>query len=136
MFAYIIAALILATVITSMVFVIIGKIEHKRRHININWVVLMISIILGCALVMVIAYHRDNDLTQQDIQQSYDEGYNQGYEKGSSEKRNPTNEEMEQWFSTTQEVLVGTNNGGDVAVHIIDHNGEEWVLYADSIQTK
>ena len=132
--SYIISAVVLAIVFSSVVFVLIGKIEHKGRKINLNWLILMMLIATISILTMVLIYHGQNDLTQQDIQQSYDKGYEAGV--ASEHHTIPNNEEMENWFSSTQKVVVGTSEGGDIAVHIIDGNGEEWVLYADSTQTK
>ena len=128
--SYTISAVVLASVLASISFVLIGKIEHKERRININWILLMLVIALGCILTMVLIYHGQNDLTQQDIQKSYDKGYEDG--KSSATHTFPTNKEMEEWFSSTKEVVVGENEDGDKAVHIIDGNGEEWVLFADS----
>ena len=128
--SYIVASIILAVVLASILFVFIGKIEHKGRQINLNWLILMVAIVLGCILTMVLIYHGQNDPTQQDIQKSYDKGYEDG--KSSATHTFPTNKEMEEWFSSTKEVVVGENEGGDKAVHIIDGNGEEWVLFADS----
>lgn len=128
--SYIISAVILAIVLTSIAFVLIGKIEHKSRKLNLNWFLLMMLIAISCILTMVIIYHGQHDLTASDIQTSYDNGYEDGV--AATTHTYPTNEEMENWFSSTQEVVVGTNEGGDTAVHIIDGNGEEWVLFADS----
>lgn len=139
-FAYIIAAIILATILTSFVFVFIGRIEHKNRKLNINWFLLMIIIALTTILAMVLIYHSENDISENDLRVAYDEGYEQGHEEGwddgYAETRQPTNEEMETWFASTKEVLVGTNEGGDMAVHIINSNGEEWVLFADDVIKK
>ena len=128
--SYIISAVVLAIVLTSVVFVLIGKIEHKQRKINLNWLILMMLIATISILTMVVVYHGQHDLTAEDIQHSYDNGYEDGV--ASASHTYPTNNEMEEWFSSTQEVVVGTNEGGDTAVHIIDGNGEEWVLFADS----
>ncbi len=128
--SYIISAVVLAIVLTSIAFVLIEKIEHKSRKLNLNWFLLMMLIAISCVLTMVIIYHGQNDLTAEDIQIAYDKGYEDG--KSSASHTIPSNEEMEEWFSSTQEVVVGTNEGGDTAVHIIDGNGEEWVLFADS----
>ena len=129
MFTYIVCAIIIASILSFVVFVVIGSIEHKK-HININWLLLMATIVLSCSLVMVIIYHSQHDLTAEDVQTSYNQGYEDG--KAAEHHTYPTNSEMEEWFSSTQEVVVGTNEGGDTAVHIIDRNGEEWVLFADS----
>lgn len=128
--SYIISAVVLASVIASVAFVLIGKIEHKSRKLNINWFLLMITIALSCILTMVLIYHGQNDLTLEDTKEAYDNGYEAGV--ASEHHTIPSNEEMENWFSSTQKVVVGTNEGGDTAVHIIDGNGEEWVLFADS----
>lgn len=127
--SYIISAVVLAIVLTSIAFVLIGKIEHKSRKLNLNWFLLMMLIAISCVLTMVIIYHGQHDLTASDIQTSYDNGYEDGV--AATTHTYPTNEEMEQWFSSTQKVVVGTNEGGDKAVHIIDQKGDEWVLYAD-----
>lgn len=131
---YIVLAVIIAIVVTTVAFVIIGKVEHPTRHININWVLMMTTIVLSCTLVMVLIYHSEND--KKVAQTFYNNGYEIGHNDGLAENRQPTNEEMEEWFSSTKEVIVASNEGGDLGVHIIDSNGDEWVLYADSITTK
>lgn len=130
---YVILGVVIAVVFATIVAVVINGIDNNKR-INFNWLVMMTAIILACTLCMVLIYHNQHDLTSADIQQSYDQGYEDGV--ASASHTIPNNDEMEEWFSSTQEVIVGENEGGDTAVHIIDHNGDEWVLYADSTQTK
>lgn len=130
MFIYVISTIIFAIVLASIVIVAINGIDRNKR-INLNWLVLMVAIALGCALIMVVIYHNQHDLTAEDIQTSYNQGYEDG--KVAEHHTYPTNSEMEEWFSSTQEVVVGTN-GSDYAVHIIDGQGEEWVLYADVVE--
>lgn len=128
---YIILAVIIGLVVASTTFVVVGAIE-KKKHINVNWLLLMTAVILACSLAMVLIYHSEND--KEVAQTSYDKGYEDG--KSSATHTYPSNDEIEEWFSSTKEVIVGKNEGGDTAVHIVDGNGEEWVLYADSPQTK
>ena len=130
---YIVFAIIVAIVITSVIFVIIGKVEHKHRHLNINWLVMMTAIILACTLAMVLIYHNQHDITSEDVQSAYNQGVEDG--KTSEHHDYPSNEEVENWFSKTEKVIVGTN-GEDSAVHIIDGQGEEWVLYVDETINK
>ena len=130
---YIVFAIIVAIVITSVIFVIIGKVEHKHRHLNINWLVMMTAIILACTLAMVLIYHNQHDITSEDVQSAYEQGVEDG--KTSEHHDYPSNEEVENWFSKTEKVIVGTN-GEDSAVHIIDGQGEEWVLYVDETINK
>lgn len=127
---YIILAVIIGLVVASTTFVVVGAIE-KKKHINANWLLLMTAVILACSLAMVLIYHSEND---KEIAQT---SYNNGYEDGVAAEHHdyPSNEEVENWFSKTEKVIVGTN-GEDSAVHIIDGQGEEWVLYVDETINK
>lgn len=128
---YIILAIVIASIIAFSAFVIIGAIE-KHRHVNVNWVLLMVTIILGCSLAMVVIYHSENDLTLEDTK----EAYNNGFEAGASSTQHtyPSNEEVEEWMSSTQEVIVSTHkDGSDPTIHIIDQQGDEWILIADEV---
>ena len=129
---YVIAAIVLAIIFSSVVFVIIHKIEHKNRRLNLNWFLLMALIALSCVLCMVVIYHAENDLTLADTQQAY----NNGFEAGASSTQHtyPTNEEVEEWMSSTQEVIISTHkDGSDPTIHIIDQQGDEWILIADEV---
>ena len=131
--SYIVASVVLAIVLTSIAFVLVGKIEHKNRHLNLNWFLLMVLIAISCVLTMVIIYHGQHDITSEDVQSAYEQGVEDG--KTSEHHDYPSNEEVENWFSKTEKVIVGTN-GEDSAVHIIDGQGEEWVLYVDETINK
>lgn len=129
---YVIAAIVLAIIFSSIVFVIIHKIEHKNRRLNLNWFFLMTTIALSCVLCMVLIYHNENDLTLADTKEAYDNGYEAGI--ASASHTLPSNEEVENWMSSTQEVIISTHkDGSDPVIHIIDSNGEEWVLIADEV---
>ena len=129
---YVIAAIILAIIFSSVVFVIIHKIEHKNRHLNLNWFLLMALIALGCVLCMVLVYHAENDLTLEDTKEAYDNGFSAGVE--STQHTYPSNEEVEEWMSSTQEVIISTHkDGSDPTIHIIDQQGDEWILIADEV---
>lgn len=130
--SYIISAVVLAIVLASIVFVFIGKIEHKGRKINLNWFFLMTTIALSCVLCMVLIYHTENDLTSTDIQNAYKQGVEDG--KTSTTHTYPSNEEVEEWMTSTQKVIISTHeDGSDPVIHIVDSNGEEWVLIADEV---
>lgn len=128
---YIILAVVIASIIAFSTFVVIGSIE-KHKHININWVLLMLVVILSCSLAMVVIYHSENDLTLEDTKEAYDNGYEAGV--ASEHHTYPSNEEVEEWMSSTQEVIVSTHkDGSDPTIHIIDGNGDEWILIADEV---
>lgn len=134
MFTYIICAIIVSIILTSIAFVIIGKVEHPTRHINLNWAIFMITIILACVLTMVVIYHNQHDITPADMQASYEQGVEDG--KSSATHTYPSNEEVEEWMSSTQEVVISTHeDGSDPTIHIIDKGGDEWILIADAIET-
>lgn len=126
---YVILGVVIASIVASIAFVVIGAIE-KHRHVNVNWVLLMVAIILGCSLAMVAIYHSENDLTLEDTKEAYDNGFSAGVE--STQHTYPSNEEVEEWMSSTQEVIVSTHkDGSDPTIHIIDQQGDEWILIAD-----
>ena len=131
--SYIVASVILASVFASIVFVFIGKIEHRNRKLNLNWFLLMMLIATISILTMVLIYHGQHDITSEAVQNTYEQGVEDG--KASEHHDYPSNEEVENWFSKTEKVIVGTN-GEDSAVHIIDGQGEEWVLYVDETINK
>lgn len=130
--SYIVASIIFAIVLASIAFVLIGKIEHKNRRLNINWILLMLVIALSCVLTMVLIYHNQHDLTSADIQASYNQGVEDG--KTSEHHDYPSNEEVENWMASTQKVVIGTHkDGSDPTIHIIDQQGDEWILIADEV---
>ena len=130
--SYIVVSVVLASIVASVAFVLIGKIEHKSRKLNINWFLLMITIALSCILTMVLIYHGQNDLTLEDTKEAYDNGYEDGV--ATTTHTYPSNEEVEEWMASTQEVIISTHkDGSDPAIHIIDKNGDEWVLIADEV---
>ena len=130
--SYVVASVVLASIVASVVFVLIGKIEHKSRKLNINWFLLMALIAISCVLCMVVIYHSENDLTLEDTKEAYDNGYEAGV--ASEHHTYPSNEEVEEWMSSTQEVIVSTHkDGSDPTIHIIDQQGDEWILIADEV---
>lgn len=128
---YVVLAVIIGVIVATTTFVVVGAIE-KKKHINVNWVVLMTAIVLACSLAMVLIYHHQNDLTIADTKEAYDNGFFAGVE--STQHTYPSNEEVEEWMASTKEVIISTHkDGSDPAIHIIDSNGEEWVLIADEV---
>lgn len=128
---YVVLAVVIGVIVATTTFVVVGAIE-KKKHINVNWVVLMTAIVLACSLAMVLIYHHQNDLTIADTKEAYDNGFSAGVE--STQHTYPSNEEIEEWMASTKEVVISTHkDGSDPAIHIIDSNGEEWVLIADEV---
>lgn len=130
--SYVVASIILAVVLASVVFVLIGRVEHKGRKINLNWLILMMLIATISILTMVLIYHGQHDITSEAVQNAYEQGVEDG--KTSEHHTYPSNEEVEEWMSSTQEVIVSAHkDGSDPTIHIIDQQGDEWILIADEV---
>ena len=109
------------------VFINIEAIAHKKsmnpRAMFIIMAILAISII---TLICNIDYNKSTPAevyTEEDLTGAY----NTGYDKGVEEAYTTT----EDWFSNLQSVTVGEDNS---TIHLIDGNGEEWVLVSDDYQ--
>lgn len=109
------------------VIINIEAIAHRKsmnpRAMFIIMAILAISII---TLICNIDYNKSTPAevyTEEDLTGAY----NTGYDKGVEEAYTTT----EDWFSNLQSVTVGEDNS---TIHLIDGNGEEWVLVSDDYQ--
>lgn len=109
------------------VIINIEAIAHRKsmnpRAMFIIMAILAISIII---LICNIDYNKSTPAevyTEEDLTGAY----NTGYDKGVEEAYTTT----EDWFSNLQSVTVGEDNS---TIHLIDGNGEEWVLVSDDYQ--
>lgn len=109
------------------VIINIEAIAHKKsmnpRAMFIIMAILAISVVV---LICNIDYSKSTPAevyTEEDLTGSY----NAGYDKGIEEAYTTT----EDWFSNLQSVTIGEDNS---TIHLIDGNGEEWVLVSDDYQ--
>ena len=109
------------------VIINIEAIAHKKsmnpRAMFIIMAILAISVVV---LICNIDYSKSTPAevyTEEDLTGSY----NTGYDKGIEEAYTTT----EDWFSNLQSVTIGEDNS---TIHLIDGNGEEWVLVSDDYQ--
>ena len=109
------------------VIINIEAIVHKKsmnpRAMFIIMAILAISVVV---LICNIDYSKSipaAGYTEEDLTGSY----NAGYDKGVEEAYTTT----EDWFSNLQSVTIGEDNS---TIHLIDGNGEEWVLVSDDYQ--
>lgn len=105
----------------------IEAIAHKKsmnpRAMFIIMAILAISVI---TLICNIDYSKSvpaEVYTEEDLTGSY----NAGYDKGVNEAYATT----EDWFNNLQNVTISEDNS---TIHLIDSNGEEWVLVSDDYQ--
>lgn len=102
---------------------IITKKSMNPRAMFIIMAILAISVVV---LICNIDYSKSTPAevyTEEDLTGSY----NAGYDKGVEEAYTTT----EDWFSNLQSVTIGEDNS---TIHLIDGNGEEWVLVSDDYQ--
>lgn len=109
------------------VIINIEAIVHKKsmnpRAMFIIMAILAISVI---TLICNIDYSKSvpaEIFTNEDVTGAY----NTGYDKGVEEAYTTT----EDWFSNLQNVTISED---DTTIHLIDGNGEEWVLVSDDYQ--
>lgn len=109
------------------VIINIEAIAHKKsmnpRAMFIIMAILAISVI---TLICNIDYSKSipaEVYTNEDLTGSYNAGYDKGYEEAYAT--------TEDWFANLQSVIIGTD---DTTIHLVDSNGEEWVLVSDDYQ--
>ena len=70
---------------------------------------------------------RDNTIySEEDLTSSYQNGYNDALIEAEEASMASHTETIESWMSNLQDVTIN----GDV-IHIVDGNGEEWVITAE-----
>lgn len=109
------------------VIINIEAIAHRKsmnpRAMFIIMAILAISVI---TLICNIDYSKSTPaevFTNEDLTGAY----NTGYDKGVEEAYTTT----EDWFSNLQNVTISEDG---TTIHLIDSNGEEWVLVSDDYQ--
>lgn len=109
------------------VIINIGAIVHKKsmnpRAMLIIMAILAISVIV---LICNIDYSKSTPAevyTKEDVTGAYNAGYDAGIEDSYTT--------TEDWFSNLQSVTISKDN---TTIHLVDENGEEWVLISDDYQ--
>lgn len=109
------------------VIINIEAIAHKKsmnpRAMFIIMAILAISVVV---LICNIDYSKSTPaevFTNEDITGAYNAGYDAGIEDSYTT--------TEDWFSNLQNVTISEDNS---IIHLIDGNGEEWVLVSDDYQ--
>ena len=116
--------------IVMVAYGVIINIEAIARNKSMNpramFIIMAILAISIITLICNIDYDKSSPAevyTEEDLTGAY----NTGYDKGVEEAYTTT----EDWFSNLQSVTVGEDNS---TIHLIDGNGEEWVLVSDDYQ--
>lgn len=109
------------------VIINIEAIAH-RKSMNPRAMFIIMAILAISTIVLIcnIDYNKSipaEVYTNEDVTGAYNAGYDKGYEEAYSS--------TEDWFNGLQSVTIGTD---DTTIHLIDGNGEEWVLVSDDYQ--
>lgn len=109
------------------VIINIEAISH-RKSMNPRAMFIIMAILAISTIVLIcnIDYNKSipaEVYTNEDVTGAYNAGYDKGYEEAYSS--------TEDWFNGLQSVTIGTD---DTTIHLIDGNGEEWVLVSDDYQ--
>ena len=109
------------------VIINIEAIAHRKsmnpRAMFIIMAILAISVVV---LICNIDYSKSipaEVYTNEDVTGAYNAGYDKGYEEAYVT--------TEEWFSNLQNVTISEDG---TTIHLIDSNGEEWVLASDDYQ--
>lgn len=109
------------------VIINIEAISHKKSmNPRAMFIIMAILAISTIVLICNIDYSKSTP-TEVYTEEDLTGAYNTGYDKGVEEAYTTT----EDWFSNLQSVTVGEDNS---TIHLIDGNGEEWVLVSDDYQ--
>lgn len=109
------------------VIINIEAIMHKKAmNPRAMFIIMAILAISAITLICSIDYNKSTPAevyTEEDLTESYNAGYNKGVEEAYTT--------TEDWFSNLQNVTISEDNS---TIHLIDSNGEEWVLVSDDYQ--
>ena len=127
------SSVVIITIAISIIMIVYGivinieAIAHKKsmnpRAMLIIMAILAISVV---ALICNIDYSKSTPaevFTNEDVTGAYNAGYDKGYEEAYAT--------TEDWFANLQSVTIGTD---DTTIHLVDSNGEEWILVSDDYQ--
>lgn len=119
-------AILVITIIGTMSLFIEANI--KDRLANPKFVIIIFGILIVCLGVLIcnIDYSKSvptEVYTNEDVTGAYNAGYDAGIEDSYTT--------TEDWFSNLQNVTISEDG---TTIHLIDSNGEEWVLVSDDYQ--
>lgn len=109
------------------VIINIEAIMHKKAmNPRAMFIIMAILAISAITLICSIDYNKSTPAEVYN-EENLTESYNAGYDAGIKEAYTTT----EDWFSNLQNVTISEDNS---TIHLIDSNGEEWVLVSDDYQ--
>lgn len=127
------SSVVMVVIALSIVMVAYGVIINieaivQKKAINPRAMLIIMAILAISVVVLIcnIDYSKSvpaEIFTNEDVTGAYNAGYDAGIEDSYTT--------TEDWFSNLQNVTISENNS---TIHLIDGNGEEWVLVSDDYQ--
>lgn len=126
-------SIVIIAIAISIIMIVYGivinieAIAHKKsmnpRAMLVIMVILAISVV---TLICNIDYNKSiptEVYTNEDVTGAYNADYDKGYEEAYTT--------TEDWFANLQNVTISEDG---TTIHLIDSNGEEWILVSDDYQ--
>nr|DAV73445.1 MAG TPA: hypothetical protein [Bacteriophage sp.] len=120
----------IAIVAIMIVYGLVINLEAIAQNKSMNPRAMFILVVVLAIGIAVILDHIDYSksapaevFTNEDVTGAYNAGYNKGVEDSYTT--------TEDWFSNLQNVTISEDR---TTIHLIDSNGEEWVLVSDDYQ--
>lgn len=109
------------------VIINIEAIAH-RKSMNPRAMLIIMAILAISTIILICNIDYSKSIptevyTNEDVTGAYNAGYDKGYEEAYTT--------TEEWFSNLQNVTISEDNS---TIHLVDSNGEEWVLVSDDYQ--
>lgn len=109
------------------VIINIEAIAH-RKSMNPRAMLIIMAILAISTIILICNIDYSKSIpaevyTNKDVTGAYNAGYDKGYEEAYAT--------TEDWFSNLQNVTISEDG---TTIHIVDSNGEEWVLVSDDYQ--
>ena len=120
----------IAIVAIMIVYGLVINLEAMAQNKSMNpkaMFILVVVIAIGITIVLDHIDYSKSTPAEVYTEEDVTGAYNAGYDKGIEEAYTTT----EDWFNNLQNVTIGEDNS---TIHLIDGNGEEWVLVSDDYQ--
>ena len=126
-------SVVMVVVALSIVMIAYGVIINieaivHRKSMNPRAMLIIMAILAISTIILICNIDYSKSIpaevyTNEDVTGAYNAGYDKGYEEAYAT--------TEDWFSNLQNVTISEDG---TTIHIVDSNGEEWVLVSDDYQ--
>lgn len=126
-------SIVIIAIAISIIMIVYGVIINieaiaHRKSMNPRAMLIIMAILAISTIILICNIDYSKSIpaevyTNEDVTGAYNAGYDKGYEEAYAT--------TEDWFSNLQNVTISEDG---TTIHIVDSNGEEWVLVSDDYQ--